>query len=458
MKRFLVIFLSVFLPVLAWGQENPLLTKAQELFAAGDYPAAVEKYQECVKKLDGKDKRIAQMQLVSAQSCATAMANAKAAMSAKDYDKAISEYQVVVDTNPGDTNAKKLIEAARTAKREANPSLSVSKTSLYFPYSGGTQTITVNCSMTWEIGTKSSSLITLTRNGNDIAVSCSASSSYSANDMYFIVKTTNGVKQQRISITQDGMPYSASTTLSVDPTDISVSSSSGTYKVYVSTNANSYDVSLLPSWCKVQSKYSTYFILSYTANDSSSYRKDWFNVKAGDKTVKVNIKQNAGSSSSSYGSSSGSGSYSSRSSKSSVSYRDRDPFIRFGLDASLNLFSDSLEGFYGGLHDTVLGGGIGVRVRFGRPSQFLNLITGVRYAFGEDFSGVMIPALLNLNLVRFDDYSFYLGGGYEFGLGKDYPGGFMAQLGFNISHFDSMLYLQFGDGYAGLGLGFTYYF
>ncbi len=73
----------------------------------------------------------------------------------------------------------------------------------------------------------------------------------------------------------------------------SFSSGSGSQTYSVSTNGGSYDVSLLPSWCTVTSKGANSFTIQYSANTATSARSDWFQVKSGDKTVKVSVTQNA---------------------------------------------------------------------------------------------------------------------------------------------------------------------
>ncbi|MBQ9236714.1 MAG: BACON domain-containing protein [Prevotella sp.] len=50
-----------------------------------------------------------------------------------------------------------------------------------------------------------------------------------------------------------------------------------TYDVECSSG---YEVSLLPSWCSLESKSSTQFVIRQEENTSSSERRDWFRVKA----------------------------------------------------------------------------------------------------------------------------------------------------------------------------------
>ncbi len=85
-------------------------------------------------------------------------------------------------------------------------------------------------------------------------------------------------------------PPISSNLLSLSKTDISYKSLGGNENITVNSNSNPYTVEKLPSWCTVQ-KYSTYFTLNCINNYSSSSRTDYFNVKSGNQTIKVNVKQ-----------------------------------------------------------------------------------------------------------------------------------------------------------------------
>ena len=538
MKRFLLLFPVLLFPLVAFSQNSSLLKDAQDLFAAGDYSAAVTKFQEAVNKLSGRERNIAQIQLGAAQTCVTALSNAKTAESSKDYNTAINEYQKVLDANPNDTKVKGLQEAARKSQREANPTLTVSKSSLSFNSSGGTQTITVDCSMDWALVDQTSSICSVSRSGDVITVACTSNSATSTRNTSFLVRTVNGAKEQRISISQAGRVSTSSTTssssrsstasrLEVKPTAISLSSGSGMTLVDVSTDAGDYNVSLLPSWAKLNNKYDTVFSLSYTENTSTNPRSDWFNVTAGGKTVKVTITQSGRGSSRSTTSSSTSASgtkslivkptsitlpsksgttlvevttdggeyeitflpswmqlknknstfftlsYSENTSTAprsdwfhvksggktvrvdvtqkgrSTGYYDSgsygtntsrhttigDKLFRLGLDVSFDYFGRYNSNFSYTDSDSDFepySVGLGLRARIGRYDQWFNLIGGARYVYGEYKSGVMVPVLLNLNYVTLNPLTFYIGGGYEFGVYGNYDGDYLVQAGMLI--------------------------
>ena len=101
--------------------------------------------------------------------------------------------------------------------------------------------------------------------------------------------------------------------------------------------------------------------------------------------------------------------------------------------------------------------GVGVRARYGRPDQWVNLIGGVRYIYGQRLSGIQIPVMVNVNLLRLDRVSAYLGGGYEFDFIGTYWGCAKFQGGVLIGpHTDLRVFYKPYQG--DLGVGFTYYF
>lgn len=65
----------------------------------------------------------------------------------------------------------------------------------------------------------------------------------------------------------------------------------GSQIFYVNTDGDSYTIDNLPSWCYVSQKNNTSFTLQCKPTTSSSLRTDWFRVKSGDKTVKIDISQ-----------------------------------------------------------------------------------------------------------------------------------------------------------------------
>lgn len=88
--------------------------------------------------------------------------------------------------------------------KTASPSLSVSKTSISAGASGITEYITVTCNTTWEVQYPSGTMYSVTRSGNTLTVKINANSSTESRSDYFNVKTTDGSKVQKITLSQTG--------------------------------------------------------------------------------------------------------------------------------------------------------------------------------------------------------------------------------------------------------------
>lgn len=73
------------------------------------------------------------------------------------------------------------------------------------------------------------------------------------------------------------------------------SSGGGIETFTVKTDGSSYEVKMLPSWCTITSKNAGSFTIRCEANTSTSSRSDWFQVKSGDKTVRINVSQSGNS-------------------------------------------------------------------------------------------------------------------------------------------------------------------
>ena len=101
-------------------------------------------------------------------------------------------------------------------------------------------------------------------------------------------------------------------------------------------------------------------------------------------------------------------------------------------------------------------GGIGVRARLGRYDQWVNLVGGVRYIYGQRLSGVQVPLLLNVNLINGWPVCGYVGAGYEFDFIGTYWGCMKVQTGLAYKHFDFRIFYKPYQGDVGAGL--TYYF
>ena len=81
-------------------------------------------------------------------------------------------------------------------------SLTVSTESLSFSYAGGSQTISVNSSSSWKIGTKTYDWGHLSTDGNTVTIRVDANTSTNSRTDYFTIKSGN--LEKRINISQSG--------------------------------------------------------------------------------------------------------------------------------------------------------------------------------------------------------------------------------------------------------------
>lgn len=125
-----------------------------------------------------------------------------------------------------------------------------------------------------------------------------------------------------------------------------------------------------------------------------------------------------------------------------------DKPVRFGVDASVDCFISA--------DSPAVSGGLGVLARVGRIDQWVNFVGGVRYIYGPRLSGFQVPLLVNINLLKINQFSSYLGGGYEFDFIGTYLGSMKFQTGVAWRHFDVRLFYKPYQG--DLGAGLTYYF
>ena len=134
----------------------------------------------------------------------------------------------------------------------------------------------------------------------------------------------------------------------------------------------------------------------------------------------------------------------------SMSLKGQDNKVfHVGIDASVDCFSSYDNRITSSF-------GIGVRSRLGRYDQWFNLVGGLRYIYGTRLSGFQVPVLLNVNLLKGQRNSLYLGAGFEFDFFGRYLGCMKIQTGLAGRNVDFRVFYKPYQG--DLGAGFTYYF
>lgn len=129
-----------------------------------------------------------------------------------------SDYFDVVTTD-GSKSAR--VNFTQSGK-SVSPSLSVSKTSISAGASGITEYITVTCNTTWDVQYPSGGMYDVTRSGNTLTVKVKANSSTESRSDFFNVKTTDGTKVQKITLSQGGKSSYNSSSSNSTPTQYQI--------------------------------------------------------------------------------------------------------------------------------------------------------------------------------------------------------------------------------------------
>ena len=211
-----------------------------------------------------------------------------------DYIGAKINLNGVLNLDKNNVKAKQLLVVCNNGIKSVQPvstTLSLSKTSLSFTALGGNDKINIISSSNSYSVELLPSWCTVQKYSNYIVITCNSNPSISTRNDYFEVRAAD--KLVRVYINQVGKASTSGavlTSLSLSNSSLSFTALGGNKNINITTNSNSYTVELLPSWCTVK-KYSDYFVITSNSNPSSSSRSDYFEVKAGDKSVRVNINQ-----------------------------------------------------------------------------------------------------------------------------------------------------------------------
>jgi hypothetical protein len=172
--------------------------------------------------------------------------------------------------------------------RKAETMLNVSMQDISFEATGGEKSVSVTTNADKYEIEYLPNWCTVTKYSTWFGITCNANSSIQRRDSWFNVLAGN--KALRINISQSGVVKKIETILNASCQDVSFGANRGKKSIFISTNADKYEISYLPNWCSV-TKYSTWFEISCDVNNSYQDRKDWFKVTAGDKEIRINVQQ-----------------------------------------------------------------------------------------------------------------------------------------------------------------------
>ena len=292
MNRIITLFFTIITSFSAHSQIN--LQSGDRCFDSGDYACAVTNYNAAFKNTTGKDKQIAEIKLGRAKRCTEHIKTANQAFTSKNYTSAKEEYQKILDSNSKDSYATSQIEKCNKAI-EASIILSVSNNhetisndNITLSPFGGIKRIIVYTNAESYSVSQLPIWCTVEIHSDYFYISFAVNTSKTDRKGGF--KVNAGKKEVIVSLTQ-ALQTSIETTLSVLNKKIDIKANERTVSINVNTNSRDYEITKLPKWCRVKTKYATRFSLECDENSSASSRSGKFTIAVGDKKVKIRLKQ-----------------------------------------------------------------------------------------------------------------------------------------------------------------------
>lgn len=295
MKHYIT-FLLILVSYASYCQES--IELGDKCFNEGDYTCAEIKYKESNKLASAMDKPFIEIKIQRAKWCSDHLKIADQAFTSLNYPKAKENYLAILDSNPKDEYTKSQIEKC---KEKINEVLSQEGDNCFNEGN-------YSCAVTKYNELKKSAISEIDKQTADIniqrAMRCSehsiiADQAYTslnytkAKENYKVVLDLNpkdSYAKSKIEKCKVKIDEAANPVFTLSKKTLSFKSSGGREKIYVNTNLNSYTTEKLPYWCTVQ-KYSNYFEVNCNEKHFSGARAEYFFVKAGDKTIRVDVKQ-----------------------------------------------------------------------------------------------------------------------------------------------------------------------
>lgn len=286
MKQIILTLIALVFTFSVFSQTSSLVD-GDKCFDSGDYACAITKYNEVIKSTSGRDRQIAEIKLGRARSCSEWLKTANSYFSQQNFTDAKIYYQNVLNENPNDSHAKEQLEKCNNSL----VTLRVSKTSLSFSASGGSETVTVTTEAETFSLSELPSWCTSKKNENSFVISCNENTRTIGRTGS--VTVTAGNKSQKIRVSQP--PKKTEITLKTSTRQILLPQDKvGRATIDVETNASSYEIKGLPQWCEIVSKHFSWFSLTCTANNTLKPRIGSIYVIAEDKEMQIEISQPAG--------------------------------------------------------------------------------------------------------------------------------------------------------------------
>ena len=223
------------------------------------------------------------MQL-NAQSCADLYKRANSLKNSKNYAEAITYYQRARDCDANlRTDCNKWIEYCR----KRLPKLEISEQEIVIPYQGGDKNIEVTSTDKWKIDGMTEWCNTDAFNAKNFIIQCrEANNSTRSKTATLMVKS--GSLYKTVKVIQEGRPEY----IEVGAQSLSFPAKGTEDDITIVSNAN-WDVTSIPSWCKIEKKDDGIHII-VSPNDRVMERTDDIVIVSPSKSVTIKIYQGAG--------------------------------------------------------------------------------------------------------------------------------------------------------------------
>lgn len=221
---------------------------------------------------------------VRAQSCLDLYKRANSLKEEKNYAEAISYYQKAMKC---DANLKKDCTKWIEYCRKRLPVLNVSQHVIHIPYQGGDEQVSISANGRWDIAGQKQWCKTNVADSKNLIVQCREMNN-STREKVTNLTVRSGSLYKTIKVVQEARPEY----IEVGATSLSFPAKGTSDKVTVSSNAN-WDVSSVPSWCKVE-KDDNGIQVTVTPNDRVLERSDDIVIVSPSKSVTIKIYQGAG--------------------------------------------------------------------------------------------------------------------------------------------------------------------
>ena len=205
-----------------------------------------------------------------------------------ELDKSKERVKVKQDSIIESQKEKNTTKKKKT-KRE-NPYLNLSTTEISVSHEGGTKRINITCDSIWKIGTGTYSWIKLSKSNDGVTLKIERNETNKSREDYFTIKS--GKLTKRVNIKQSANKKRENPYLNLSTTEISVSHEGGRKRINITCDSIWKIGTGTYSWIKL-SKSSDGVTLKIERNETNSSREDYFTIKSGKLTKRVNIKQSA---------------------------------------------------------------------------------------------------------------------------------------------------------------------